>query len=428
MADPAFRDLAPGAFGEAPLLVDDDGAVSHAACGRVEAARGVLPVRAARESLEAIVAAWRAGACAILVDAAAPGERRARMEAMASALQPQGFAAALFTSGSSGDPKLAVHGPNSLAAAARAANARVPFGPGDRWLLSLSPHHVGGLAILVRSIVSGAATRIGRGPGNVGDDLLRDASITHVSVVGAQLRRLLDDPRCVERMRALKAVLLGGGPAPAAWRHEAVRAGIPVYATYGMTECASQATTARATADDAADDAGTPLDGVEVRLGGNDEILVRGPTVFAGYAHGAVVRDARDAEGWFATGDLGSIDARGHLHVLGRADAMFVSGGENIHPEEIENALRSVPGITQACVVAVDDPRWQHRPIAFVTGAFDDRALLATLGAKLERFRWPDRIYAMPASEAAKAKPSRAALRACLPQARVVWTRREETP
>ncbi|MBL9147778.1 MAG: AMP-binding protein [Phycisphaerae bacterium] len=415
--------LAPGAFGDAPLLVDDLGTVTHAACGRGAAPTSIVAVDASRGALEAIVAVWRAGRGAALVDAAAPPERRARLESIASALQPTSCAAALFTSGSSGDPKLAVHRATSLVAAAQAANARVPFGPGDRWLLSLSPHHVGGLAILVRSIVAGAATRIGRGPTHVGDDLLRDPSITHVSVVGTQLRRLLDDPRCVERLRSMKAVLLGGGPAPASWRHEAVRAGVPLYATYGMTECASQITTARASETDGADDAGTPLDGVELRLGGNDEILVRGPTVFAGYLEGAALRDPRDADGWFATGDLGAIDARGHLRVLGRRDAMFISGGENIHPEEIENALRSVPGITQACVIAIDDPRWQRRPVVFVTGAFDEPALLATLSAKLERFRWPDRIYAMPASEAAKAKPSRAALGDALRGAQAIWER-----
>jgi O-succinylbenzoic acid--CoA ligase len=304
-----------------------------------------------------------------------------------------------------------------------AANARTPFDPGDRWLLSLSPHHIGGLAIVVRAMVGGGTVRIGRGPGAIVEDLKRDASITHCSLVATQLRRALDDDECIERMTRLKAVLLGGGPAPASWRHEAVQRGIPLSATYGMTECASQVTTGLATEEDDADDAGTPLDGVEVRVAGDGEILVRGPSVFAGYFEGGVLRDARRSDGFFATGDRGRFDERGRLHVLGRKDAMFISGGENIHPEEIENALREVSGVNVVCVVAVDDATFQKRPVAFVAGDFDAGEFERALIARLPRFKWPDRIYAMPEEQAARAKAERGVLAtlASSETARVLW-------
>jgi O-succinylbenzoic acid--CoA ligase len=100
---------------------------------------------------------------------------------------------------------------------------------------------------------------------------------------------------------------------------------------------------------------------------------------------------------------------------------MFITGGENVQPEEIENVLRSVPGIEAAAVIAVEDPVWQWRPIAFVAGRFERDALEAAL-ARLPRFKWPDRILEMPAGERERAKPRRSVLAASL-DAPTLWTR-----
>lgn len=426
MADP-FSTLLPEPSGDATLLVDGDGIVPH---GRRPGADVPLVVEASasRATLLAALGRWSRGLCVALVDARLPAARaksvRARLGSCRALSDGVGeFALALCTSGSSGDPKIAVHRPASLVAAARAANARVPFGPGDRWLLSLAPHHIGGVAILVRALVGGGAVRIGGGATEVARDLIADPEVTHVSVVASQLRRLLDDARAVERMRSMRAVVLGGGPAPATWRHEAVARGVPLFASYGMTETASQMATGRATQSDEAGDAGSALDGVEIRTGATGEIEVRGPILFAGYVREGQVRDARGADGWFATGDVGAIDSRGHVLVLGRRDAMFISGGENIHPEEIENALREVRGVTHACVVAIDDARWQKRPVAFVAGAFEARDLEDTLTRRLERFRWPDRIHPMPNDLLGQAKVNRPDLALRAANAPTLWSR-----
>jgi O-succinylbenzoic acid--CoA ligase len=325
-------------------------------------------------------------------------------------------AVAVRTSGSSGEPKLAVHTLGSLLTNARAANARIPFVEGDCWLLSLSPHHVGGLGILMRAMVGTGCVHVGESPGSIAADLREHRWITHVSVVATQLRRLLDDRSLDRRIIALRALLLGGGPTPASWRREAVERGWPLSVTYGLTECASQVTTSIASSTDDATDAGLPLDGIGVRCDEQGEVHVSGPTLFTGY----LGRPPIGAE--FATGDLGRMDARGRLHVLGRRDAMFISGGENIHPEEIENVLRSIPGIESACVVAVDDREWVKRPVAFVSGPLETSAIEASLAA-LPRFRWPDRILRMPEEEAARAKPRRAKLLQHL-DAPIVWAKR----
>lgn len=388
-----------------------------------------------------LIACWLSGVTAVLVDPREPDEA---LPALAERLgaapwrpgPPLALAAerggtldldlgapavAVRTSGTTGEPRHALHRLASLVANARASNLRTPFGEGDCWLLSISPHHVGGLGILLRAMVSGGCVHVGSAPGLLAEDLREHRWITHVSVVATQLRRLLDRPELERRLVALRSILLGGGPTPAAWRDDAVRRGWPLSTTYGLTECASQVTTSLAMQGDPATDAGLPLDGVSVRCDDEGVIRVAGPTLFAGYLEDARGESDAVAPGEVVTGDLGAFDARGRLQVLGRRDAMFVSGGENIQPQEIENALRSVPGVVQACVVAVDDPRWVARPVAFVAGAFDRAAVEEALAA-LPRFKWPDRILRMPADEAERSKPRRHVLRGRL-DAEELWRR-----
>ena len=439
---------------EVPFLWSDRLRLTHGAIARQARALAEKVPNARRVAIRTapgilavapLIACWTRGVTAVLVD---PRERDEECQRIATEVgatlwrpgPPLGIAGeggepvelpldreavAIRTSGSSGEPKFAVHRLSSLLANARAANARIPFEEGDCWLLSLSPHHVGGLGILLRAMVASSCVHVGGSPGTVVDDLSEHRWITHVSIVATQLRRLLDTPGIDRRMMALRSVLLGGGPTPLAWRREAIERGWPLAVTYGLSECASQVTTSLAISDGDATDAGMPLDGVEVRVDALGEIHVGGPTLFAGYATHDGVRDGpRDVTGRpeFATGDLGRFDERGRLHVLGRRDAMFISGGENIQPEEIENALRTVPGAQSVCVVAIDDPVWVKRPIAFMSGAFDPSQVERAL-EPLPRFKWPDRILRMPAEEAERSKPRRAALLARL-DAETVWTKR----
>ena len=143
------------------------------------------------------------------------------------------------------------------------------------------------------------------------------------------------------------------------------------------------------------------------------EILVQGATLFQGYLEGDAVQQPFGANGWFHTGDLGWIDADGFLHVRGRMDNMFISGGENIQPEEIEAALSALPGVSQAVVVPVADDEFGQRPIAFVRGT-DEALPLETLADQLEdllpRFKIPHSYYPWPAI-AEGMKVSRAAFR-----------------
>jgi O-succinylbenzoic acid--CoA ligase len=136
---------------------------------------------------------------------------------------------------------------------------------------------------------------------------------------------------------------------------------------------------------------GPPLEADSVRLAEDGEILVRGPSRFLGYVSGSGLERPFTEDGWFGTGDLGRWDAQGCLEVTGRRDNMFISGGENIHPEEIERCLREFEGVIEACVVPIADPEFGQVPAAFVRlesgRTLDEPAMRQAVAAGVPRHR-----------------------------------------
>jgi O-succinylbenzoic acid--CoA ligase len=316
----------------------------------------------------------------------------------------------MFTSGSSGEPKAVVHSFGNHYYSALAANECIPVGPGDRWLLSLPLYHVGGLGIVFRTFVGGGAVVIPE-PGEDIAQAIHRHNVTHVSFVPTQLSRLLATPANIGILRKLKAILVGGGPIPDALIRKVVDARLPVHVTYGLTEMASQvATSKRLTKEDPLPDV-RPLRYSEVRVSVDNEILVRGKTLFAGYWQNGRVEPCVDKQGWFATGDLGCLNADGTLTVLGRKDNMFISGGENIQPEEIERHLCHIDGVVQAVVVPVKSEEFGARPVAFVQTKegtrISKKEIQSLLRDYLPSFKLPDQIYAWPATVQAGLKPNR---------------------
>ena len=313
----------------------------------------------------------------------------------------------VFTSGSTGIPKAALHTFGNHHHNALGSNANIALRPGDRWLHSLPLYHVGGLSILFRCLLAGATVALPLQGRSLGEAIARfDA--THVSLVSTQLLRLLRED---SNLAGLKTVLMGGGPVPASLVDEAVARGLPIHTSYGLTEMASQVTTTPPGASpEALRTAGRVLPGREVSISG--EILVRGETLFAGYVEGEKIDRPLDAEGWFHTGDLGDLDQDGYLRVLGRRDNLFISGGENIQPEEIEEALCRLKGVSEAVVVPVTDPEFGHRPVAFVRTESSGIAHLAPeLEKILPRFKIPTAFHPWPEATQRGMKPDRHALR-----------------
>jgi O-succinylbenzoic acid--CoA ligase len=314
----------------------------------------------------------------------------------------------IFTSGSTGAPKAALHTFGNHYHSALGSNANIALRPGDRWLHSLPLYHVGGLSIIFRCLLAGATVALpqqGTPPG----EAITGYGATHVSLVSTQLLRLLREDA---GPGGLEAVLMGGGPIPAFLVDEAVSRGLPVHTSYGLTEMASQVTTTPPGASrEELRTAGRVLPHREVAISEGGEILVRGESLFAGYVEGAEWDLPLDADGWFHTGDLGELDDNGYLRVRGRTDNLFVSGGENVQPEEIEEILCRLEGIDEAVVVPVPDEEFGARPVAFVrTDDLEPGDLARELEPVLPRFKIPISFHPWPESEGRGMKADRAAL------------------
>jgi O-succinylbenzoic acid--CoA ligase len=248
------------------------------------------------------------------------------------------------TSGSTGRPKRVLLPRQSVLASVAAASRRL--GTEGRWSLRLPASYVAGLQVVVRSLVAGHDPVL---------DGWGDATLT--SLVPTQLVRLLDDPAEVERLAAMEAVLLGGGPVDPALRRRAADLGVRVVATYGMAE-----TCGGCVYD------GYALDGVAVAIGAGGRVRLGGPTLFAGYDADPALTAEVLVDGWFLTSDAGRLDEDGRLHVLGRLDDVVVSGGVNVPTPAVAARLREHPDVTDAAVVGVPDAEWGHRVVAFVVG------------------------------------------------------------
>lgn len=302
----------------------------------------------------------------------------------------------VFTSGSTGAPKAALHTWRNHVYSAKGSNANIPLNPGDRWLLSLPLYHVGGLAVLVRCALAGAAVAVPDANQTISEAVAATGA-THVSLVATQFRRLLRDAEETPPS-SLRAVLLGGGPVPNDLLRRGHEHGWPLHTTYGCTEMASQVTTTSPGASlDTLQTAGRRLPHRRVRIEGG-QILVAGPPLFRGYVTDAGIDDPRTADGWYRTGDRGRLDAGGRLHVQGRMDRMFVSGGENVQPEEIEATLERLDAVERAVVVPVPDAEYGQRPVAFIRSAapIQPEALRAALADTLPRFKIPDAFHSLP--------------------------------
>ena len=266
----------------------------------------------------------------------------------------EGTALVIVTSGSTGEPKAAELSAAALVASARAALARIGARPGERWLCSLPTWHIAGLQVLIRALIADAVPLI-CAPSDtsaIAAAAAGPAGCAHMSLVPAQLRRLLDDGTDLTPPRT---ILLGGAAPPAGLLTEARKAGAHVVTTYGMTE-----TCGGCVYD------GMPLDGVDVRTGPDGRIRIAGPVLFSCYRlRGDLTAAAFDGD-WFVTSDLGRVGPDGRLHVRGRADDVITTGAEKVVPAEVAASVEAHPAVREAVVFGVPDPRWGERVAAVV--------------------------------------------------------------
>ncbi len=352
-----------------PAIVDEQGTLTFAELAERAMAltapsptRAWLAPRAVRDDVARILGMLERRVGFLLAHARWTAHERdaaiARVGAGTAAAREQVL---VFTSGSAGRPKVVRLSHEALVAAAAAHALALPWRDDDAWLLCLPLGHVGGLSVLTRSLYARRPVILAPEPFDP-DALAALAGsrrATLASLVPAMLAALSDRPPPT----SLRAVLLGGAAAAPSLVARARAAGWPVLPTYGASETAAQVCAQRL-GDERPTGVGPPLPGLEVRVRGG-VIEVRGPTLMLGYLDDPSPLD----EGWLRTGDLGRIDAEGHLHVLGRADEVLITGGENVDPREVEDALLAHPRITEAIVLGVPDPRWGQRVVALIAGA-----------------------------------------------------------
>ncbi|HOV33109.1 MAG TPA: o-succinylbenzoate--CoA ligase [Candidatus Hydrogenedens sp.] len=271
----------------------------------------------------------------------------------------------IMTSGSSASPKKVVLTLDNVLTNAHYSNRNLPFQYGDTWLMSLPLFHVSGLSTWFRAIESGGSVYL-PDKSHRWWEIDLPTEITHISVVSTIMKRLLDRKH-LSSHSGMKGILLGGGPIPGGIVRACYSMGLPLYTTYGLTEMASQTTTT--SANDTLEHlltAGKPLIPNTVQIEKDGTISVRGQCRFLGYLIDNEINQPFDKEGWFNTKDLGEWTSDNYLCISGRKDNVFICGGENIQPEEIENFIMSSGYVDKAVVIPVKDEEFGHIPVAFI--------------------------------------------------------------
>ncbi len=305
----------------------------------------------------------------------------------------------IFSSGSSGKPKAVQLSIGSHYYNAKGSNENIPVCSSDRWLLSLPLCHVSGLSIVFRCLLGGATVVIPK-KNTCFTVMIDRLKVTHVSLVAAQLYQLLLNKKALQGLKKLKAILLGGSAIPESLLKNAVKLGLPVYASYGLTEMSSQVATTGMLKERAYFLKAKVLRYRKVRIAKDGEILLSGKTLFQGYMNNGKLVKAVDPRGWFHSKDIGFLEKGRYLFVRGRKDNMLTSGGENIFPEEIERLLCKLEFIKQAIVVPCASEEYGARPVAFLEPKehkkISRRKVLEYLKQYLPRFKIPDDFYLWP--------------------------------
>ncbi len=409
-----------------------DYATCYAAAAMIGAITTGLNPRLGRREIEAVV--HQADPALIVVDERlgplpAAGRRVLRREDLrtdASAPPPPPVeltrrdpVALIFTSGTTGTPKGAVYDGDRLAAGAAAAG--VMSAPYDRRLTSTPFAHAGYMFKLWDQLVWGTTLVIPPAPWSAQGmfDVLRDERITVAGAVPTQWAKLLDiDGVSPQALPHLRIGIAATAPAnPELVRRVAERIGVPLVVRYAMTECPTISGTATEDPPDVQfRTVGRPAAEMDVRIAPDGGVEVSGPCVMRGYWRNPELTAEVLRDGWLRTGDIGVLGDDGNLTLVGRRDDMYIRGGYNVHPGEVERALAGHPGVKQVAVLGRPAPVIGEIGIAVVVAQDTAPPSLAELRAhvasELADYKAPDELLIVDELPlTAMLKPDRAALR-----------------
>jgi fatty-acyl-CoA synthase len=309
----------------------------------------------------------------------------------------------VYTSGTTGQPKGALHTAAGMQANAVAAIAAQHLTARDRVLSVLPLFHVGGLCIqtLPALVVGAKLSLLPRFEPVAWFDAVEQWKPTTTLLVPAVMKALVDHPRwATADLSSLAYVNSGSQIVPRALIDAFQTRGLPVAQVYGSTETGPVSVVLKP--EEALTHpgmAGRPALNVQLKLAEDGEILLKAPNLMRGYHRSS--EPALDEQGWFHTGDLALEHADGLLEVVGRSKELIISGGENIHPAEIEQLAQDWPGVAECAVVGLADERWGEVPVLAVVPQpgveLDAPALLAQLATRLARFKLPRQVRVVEA-------------------------------
>ncbi|MEU4431005.1 AMP-binding protein [Nocardia rhamnosiphila] len=317
-------------------------------------------------------------------------------------VDPAGPAVIAFTSGTTRVPKGVVHSHQTLGCETRLMPQRYPADLGP--LINAAPigHFIGMLSALLVPVREGVSIDLADvwNPGRI-LEVMTTYGVSLGGGVPYYVTSLIDHPDCTrDQLARLRYLGMGGAPVAAPVAERLTGLGLTVYRSYGSTEHPSM-TAAHWTAPESKRlyTDGVPQPGVELRLAEDGEILSRGPDLCLGYLDDTLTAAAFDDEGWYHTGDIGTLDADGYLTIVDRTTDLIIRGGENISALEVEEVLLTVPGVTEAVAVAAPDARLGEHVAAVLrrqpgTAAPSLEDLCAYFAdAGLAKQKWPQEIH-----------------------------------
>jgi malonyl-CoA/methylmalonyl-CoA synthetase len=332
---------------------------------------------------------------------------------------PDDLAALLYTSGTTGRSKGAMLTQGNLLSNAVALAGLWRFTPDDVLVHALPIFHTHGLFVATNTVLLSGGRMILLPAFDAAEVVRLMPQATALMGVPTFYTRLLDQPGLAAAAQGMRLFVSGSAPLLAeTHRAFADRTGHAILERYGMTET-NMITSNPYDGERRAGTVGFPLPGVEVRLDAQPVggIEVRGPNVFAGYWR-MPEKTAQEftADGWFRTGDIGTQDAGGYLRIVGRAKDLVISGGFNVYPVEVEEALDRVPGVLESAVIGLPHPDFGEAVFAVLVprpgATLEAGAVLAAVRDRLARFKQPKAavvVEALPRN--AMGKVQKAALR-----------------
>jgi len=304
----------------------------------------------------------------------------------------------IYTSGTTGKPKGALLTHANCFWTNLSLDLTTPMAEDDVVLQVLPQFHCGGWNVQpLLAWWKGAKVVLERGfDAGRALDLVERKRVTTIMGVPAVYLFLAQHERfAAADLSSLRRVVVGGAPMPEPLLETWAERGIVIVQGYGLTEAAPNVLCLPPEdAERKIGFAGKPYPYVDVDLSDEQELLVRGPNVFPGYwRNEEATAAAFTKDGWLRTGDIAERDGEGFYRIKGRLKEMYISGGENVYPAEVETVLHEHPRIEDAAVLGVPDERWGEVGLAFVVaGDVTEEEVLAWCGERLARFKVPKSV------------------------------------